>query len=485
MGLRCGIDLGTTYSSISWFDGDNHRVETIDLDSADGAKMIRSVVYYPGPGEAPVVGDAAVNAARRFPDRVVAGIKRSMGTSYTVPPIDGVPRTPPEVSAEILRALVRDAQRFLGEEFREVVITVPAYFGDNERAATLEAGRLADLEVVALLSEPIAAALAFAVEKVADIVNKSMLVYDLGGGTFDVTLIHVTAAPDDQGRIGLKAEVLCKDGYIELGGMDWDRALAELVGEKLERAHQVNVWADPRNAALLLENSEKAKRHLSRASTASIIADLEHHQVNVSSAELEERTRDLLLQTQMLVERVLDEAERGHGISRDEVGVLLTGGSTRMPMVKSMIAGLTGRPPLVHRNPDLLVSIGAAYWAHLLREGASVPVMVPDAQGRGQPRQVSVQQRDLIEIAAYSVGVEVLRMDAQGRLDRVNAVLIPKGARYGKVFEKEFQTSLDGMTEIPVVLYKGESSDPGECEPLLEFTIMGLPPGAPRANSSE
>ncbi|HEX3990748.1 MAG TPA: Hsp70 family protein, partial [Acetobacteraceae bacterium] len=196
MPVRCGIDLGTTYSSISWFDPYNNRVDTIDLETADGAKVIRSVVYYPGQGDPVVVGETAWNARQQFPERVVVGIKRSMGMGYRTAAIDGVEYTPPQVSAEILKVLARDAQAYLGEEVKDVVITVPAYFGDNERAATLEAGQLAGLNVLALLPEPHAAALAFAVDKVADIVDRYLLVYDLGGGTFDVTLIHATTVRD-------------------------------------------------------------------------------------------------------------------------------------------------------------------------------------------------------------------------------------------------------------------------------------------------
>ncbi len=185
-----GIDLGTTYTSISYYEENSADVKTIDLvESADGLKTLRSVVYFPGSGEDPVVGSSAWNAYRQFPDRVVVGIKRSMGTGFTLN-MDGVDLTPQMISAEILKTVVRDAEGFLGEEMKDVVITVPAYFGDAERAATEEAGRLAGLNVLRLLPEPHAAALAYSIEKVANIIDRYLLVYDLGGGTFDVTLIH-------------------------------------------------------------------------------------------------------------------------------------------------------------------------------------------------------------------------------------------------------------------------------------------------------
>jgi molecular chaperone DnaK len=150
MAVHCGIDLGTTYSSISWFDSYNNRVDVVDLETADGQKIVRSVVYYPEGGQPPVVGNTAWNASKQFPDRVITGVKRSMGTDYKAV-VDGEEYTPQQVSAEILKAVIRDAQVYLAEEVKDVIITVPAYFGDNERAATEEAGKLAGLNVLGLL----------------------------------------------------------------------------------------------------------------------------------------------------------------------------------------------------------------------------------------------------------------------------------------------------------------------------------------------
>ncbi|MGE0129082.1 MAG: Hsp70 family protein [Blastocatellales bacterium] len=482
MAVRCGIDLGTTYSAISWYDGYNNRVDTIDLESADGAKTIRSVVYYQGANDAPVVGDTAWNAARHSPERVITGIKRSMGAAYKTAPIDGAEYTPQQVSAEILKTLVKDAQTFLGEEVKDVIITVPAYFGDNERAATEEAGRMAGLNVLGLLPEPHAAALAYSVEKVADITDKYLLVYDLGGGTFDVTLIHAKTESDAGNALNLKIETLCKDGNASLGGLDWDRALAEIVAEKVMQSDGVDVWQDPKNEAVLLDNCEKAKRHLTRTNSVPIVADLANHQAEVTAAEFEDRTRDLLLQTQMLLERVVEDAERQHGIGKDKIEVMLTGGSSRMPMVKRMIEGVMGRPPLQHRNLDLLVTIGAAYWARLLEEGAPVYVPDPDPPDDDKGKMIPMTVGGLTDTALYAVGVEVLRPDGQGKVARFNSVVVPAGARYGEEFEKEFRTAEDNMTEIPVALHKSDAdtTDIDQCEPLMTFTITGLPSGRPR-----
>lgn len=485
MAVRCGIDLGTTYSAISWYDAYNNRVDTIDLvETADGQKIVRSVVYYPGEGQAPVVGDTAWTAARQSPERVISAIKRAMGTAYRTPPIDGVEYTPQQVSAEILKAVAMDAQIFLGEEVKDVIITVPAYFGDNERAATKEAGELAGLNVLGLLPEPHAAALAYSVEKVATIEDRHLLVYDLGGGTFDVTLISATTTTDTGNAINLKIETLCKDGNRELGGLDWDRALAEIVAEKVMQEHSVDVWQDAKDEHILLDNCEKAKRHLSRINNISIVADLAGNEVDVSVSEFEDRTRDLVLTTQMLLEQVLEDAEKEHDVSKDQIDVLLTGGATKMPMIRNMIEGVMGKPPLQWGNPEQHVTIGAAYWAHLLQLESDpppqpIPRPVPTGDGDFETKDVSVERGGLTDIGK-AAGVEVLRPDDQDQLARFNSVIVPDGARYSETFEKEFRTSEDGMTEIPVVLYEGASSNLDDCERLMEFTIVGLPSGRPK-----
>ncbi len=473
-----GIDLGTTYTSISYYDENSVDVKTIDLvELADGLKTLRSVIYYPGPGEAPVVGSSAWNAYRQFPDRVVVGIKRSMGSSFTLS-MDGVDLIPQVISAEILKTVVRDAEGFLGEEMKDVVITVPAYFGDAERAATEEAGKLAGLNVLGLLPEPHAAALAYSIEKVANIVDRYLLVYDLGGGTFDVTLIHATTSPDVaavSNQTNLKIETLCKDGNAALGGLDWDRLLAQLVADKVLAQFGTDILLDPMNEPVLLDNCEKAKRDLSRISQVAIVADMLGHQVTVSRSEFETATSDLLMQTEALLEQVLADAEAQHGLAKRDVDVMLTGGSSKMPMVKQMIERVMGKPPFTHKNPELLVTMGAAYWAYLLQEGATIPVPGPGPDGPTDVKVIS-----LTDAARYAIGVEVVRPDGQGGYKRFNSVVVPAGAIYGQEFVKEFRTAEDGMTEIVVALYKGDAAEIDQSEYLAEALISGLPPDRPR-----
>lgn len=478
MGLRCGIDLGTTYSAISWYDSANNRVETVDLEAADGNKIIRSVVYYPGAGSSPVVGDTAWNAAKAYPERVIVGIKRAMGTDFKTAPMDGVQYTPEQVSAEILRVLVRDAQTFFAEEVRDVVITVPAYFGDSERAATEEAGKIAGLNVLGLLPEPHAAALAYSIAKVTAIEDRHLLVYDLGGGTFDVTLIHATKEKQVDGTTKLKIDTLCKDGNAQRGGLDWDRVLLDIVAEKARQEYGIDVTQDAKNEAIVLDNCEKAKRDLSRTDEVIIAADQAGHQVKINVREFEDRTSSLLLETQLLLEKVLADAEKQYGIGKDQIDVMLSGGATKMPMVRKMIERVTGKPPLQHGNPELLVTIGAAYWAHLMEAG-QVIVPVPKKGDGIQQEIIVVEPGGLTDVSVYAVGVEVVQYDAGGRESYSNAVVIPAGARYNQTYEREFYTVRPGQTEVMIRLYKGESPNLSECERLMDFWIRGLPPGRP------
>jgi molecular chaperone DnaK (HSP70) len=495
--LRCGIDLGTTFSAISWYDDLNRRVVSVHLNTiADGLQVVPSVVYFPEQGE-PIVGKVAANARKQFPDRVVVAIKRSMGdATYKFGPVDGREHTPQEVSAEILKALVRDARDDLGEEVTDVVITVPAYFGDNECNATKEAGELAGLNVIALLPEPHAAALAYSVEKADDvsqdqtvqIANKYLLVYDLGGGTFDVTLIHTASESTGTNALDLNIKTLAKRGNAHRGGLDWDDALAGVVAEKIMAEHGVDVRAEPRNDVFLLENSEEAKRHLSASSPAYVLANMGQYQAEVSRAEFEDATRNLLLETRMLLEEVLDEAEQQHGLKRDDITIMLTGGATKMPMVREMIEEVTARPPLQYGNPELLVANGAAYWAHLLQEGEAgegqaapptivQPVRTEDGEVEELEVTVSAGQEGLVDTIPYSVGVEVLRMDSDGSRQAYNSVVIPCNSQRGQSFEKVFYKSDDGMSQIRIVLYMmygGETESIDECERLAEFLITGL-----------
>lgn len=496
-----GIDLGTTYSAISWYDAENKRLVNIELvEAADGAKEIRSVVYYPGTGQPPVVGETAWNAARQSPERVIRLIKRAMGTDYKWPPIDGVEHTPPEVSAEILKVLLKEAQAYVGEEIKDAVVTVPAYFGEAERAATLEAGRLAGLNVLQVLDEPHAAALAFAIDRASEVMDRHLLVYDLGGGTFDVTLIHAAAVPTSEG-IDLKIETLCKEGKRELGGADWDRAMSQMVAEKVMQEHGVDVLQDPKNEAILLDNCERAKRDLGKISEVTVSAGISGHQVRITRDDFEDRTRDLLMTTEMLIDIVLDDAKKSgktvlaeqeqqldetekDRILKERIEILLVGGSSKMPMVRRMLTAKMGKPPLQHGNPNLLVTSGAGYKAHLLQAGATVVTNVIQPDGTTQKEEVGITE--VLDIAAHAIGIGAIKVDGDGVPRTVNGVVLPAGTKYGdEPIKKLYQTTEDGMTDIPIVLYQGDSPDVDQCRRLMTFTISGLPPGRPKGQLVE
>lgn len=502
MNRRCGIDLGTTYSAISWYDDFNHSVVTIDLETADGKAIIPSVVYYETAGNI-IIGESALNAKLQYPERVIDAIKRSMGDDYKTPLIDGKEYTPQQVSAEILKVLKHDAELFLGEPLTDVVISVPAYFGDRQRQATKEAAKLAGLNVLELIPEPHAAALAFAVDRIKDVENQNIIVYDLGGGTFDVTLIMTEKEDLGSGLTGLRIKTLVKDGNRHLGGLDWDKVLARLAADKAVEEHGIkDPHIDAKSEALLLKNCEDAKRQISRVNSLLILADLQGHQVEVSRNEFERETADLVQQTESLIEAVLKEAEKSHGLltekrirelesqgtPRDQledkkVRLLLCGGSTRMPMIKDCVTRIMGEEPLHHRNPELLVTTGAAYQAHLIgppktrREGDDKPgEKKPTIDTRNGGVTILPGGGDI----GNAIGVEVVETDGDSKVTRrENVVLIKQGAQYGEVFDQEFGTAFDGMTEIPLVFYEGDSPDPDQCTRLADVTIEGLPPNRP------
>ena len=503
----CGIDLGTTYSAISWYDHENRRVMTVELvNAADNQKVIPSVVYYPQQGS-PVVGDTALNAALQHVDRVAVGVKRSIGTDYQFKTPEGVAYTPQEISAEIIKVLVQEAEACLGEKVTDVVITVPAYFGDNENAATREAGALAGLNVLGLMAEPHAAALAYVVEKAAQINEKDLLVYDLGGGTFDITLIHARLlhirinVPAADGELpSLEMITLCKRGNTCLGGLDWDKALAGLVAQKALEQHGVDVLLDPKNEPFLMQNCEKAKRHLSRTTSCMIVADLAGHAVEVSRQEFEELTAALLFQSECLVEQVLkdaiaifqervgrtgemDPADVDLAYVKSKVDVMLTGGSSKMPMVKAMLKRVLGRDPFFYGNPELLVTIGAAYYAYLLKAGPTPPPPPPPTGGDG--RVVTVEPPPvrtgpiviIVETTMESYGIAALRRTPQGALVEIYAEVLPKNTRYADWHQKEFGKAEDNLTEIEIVVYSGDSHDLSPATRKASFVISGLPAG--------
>lgn len=462
MAKRLGIDLGTTYSSVSYVEGDH--VETIELEAANGGKFLPSVVYYPQDGSDPVVGVAAKHQNQLYPDRVVELIKRSMGDQEYRHEASG--KTPPEVSSEILKTLKREARDYLGEEVEDVVITIPAYFGEYERAHTREAAELASLNPLALLPEPHAAALAYSVENAAKIEDRHLLVYDLGGGTFDTTLIHVTRK---KARTGpqIAIETVEKAGDKRCGGADWDRALFGIVTRALAKSYDYDATGDPRSEAVLLDKCEATKRDLSKATSAILVGEDAVHEVEVTRVAFRRAVRDLLYSTQTSLELVLHKAEQ-KGIAKDDITVMLCGGSSNMPMVRNMIKKVMGTRPMTHKNPELLVTVGAAYWAQLVTGEA-----VETEKG-----QVSIESGGLMDSAVSGIGVSLSR-DFGPEAEKYVRTIIPAEAKYdGKEFSIEVVTLFNGQTSVSLPFYEGNSEDIEECKFLGVFTLTELPRGA-------
>ena len=497
--MKCGIDLGTTFSVISWYDEMNQRLVTIDLNCEDGQRILRSVVYYPGQDKEPVVGQIALNEKKNQPDKVVVGVKQSMGrTDWKFEPGDGEAYTPAQVSAEVLKTLISEAQQFLAEEVEELVVTVPAYFEEAQKNDTLEAAVLAGIpkDRVRLLEEPQAAALAYCIANATSIDDDHFLVYDLGGGTFDVVLIHAKTVEDGDNK-RLAVDTLIKAGNAHLGGLQWDEKLAEVVVEKLKSEHDVDPTEDGQDEAILMKNCEDAKRALTRTSPVQVVGDRQLHQAEVTVAEFEDATSPLLFETRQLLEQVLDDAEQKHQVARDGVRVLLTGGSTRMPMVSKMVEEVTGKPPLTHGNPDLLVSMGAAYWAYVcppseseVDEGGDTPSAPPPAPAEikvtkkdddGTVRTSSITVAPVNTVTHYAVGIECTRQNAQGAREWYNVVMIPEGSKTGhdSDVEREFFKTEDGMKEVQITLYKSseDTEDLEECTQMARFVIGPLPDG--------
>ncbi|HID93775.1 MAG TPA: Hsp70 family protein [bacterium (Candidatus Stahlbacteria)] len=490
-----GIDLGTTFSAIGRYDEERRLVDIAELENADGRRILRSAVYYEEGGNI-VVGDTAVNAARQYPDRVITNIKRAMGSDWKKT-IDEQKLTPAKVSAEILKALKRDGETYFSKVIEDVVITVPAYFGDAQRFATEEAAKEAGLNVIRLLTEPCAAALAFAIDQIEEIAGKNILVYDLGGGTFDVTLIQPKHNGPEKGIIALKIGTLLKDGDRELGGTDWNEKLIEFVAQRCKEQYDFDPQLEPVDEAILKENCEKAKRDLSRAQKVSILCDTKGHQVEVNREKFEELTLARLEETKHRLENVLKQAE-DKGIKRDKISVLLCGGATAMPMVEKMITEVMGKPPLRHRHPELLVVRGAAYAAFLGQEVEAEPEPGEEKEGipkkeqshivvkyKGKDTKIQLPPEEGLTDVGKPIGVEVIDESDPTKQKTKVACVIENNAPTGEIYEKPFYTISEGQTEVDIVIHEAKRENDGNeesldrWERLAKVSISGLPPARP------
>jgi molecular chaperone DnaK len=436
-----GIDLGTTYSAIAQVN--KHGVPEI-LHNAEGDRITPSVVLFDNADI--IVGNYAKQAAVAYPEQIVDFVKRQMGDPDYRFAYGEQTYSPEKLSSFIIGKLKHDAELRLGHPVEQAVITVPAYFGDQQRRATLKAGELAGLEVLQLLNEPTAAAFAYGLANMGK--DMKLLVFDLGGGTFDVTLAEIA---------GREINVLATNGDHKLGGMDWDEALITHAAARFHKAHGMDPLEDIASYHDLRQKCVSAKLSLSRRPKVNLFFD---HQGKVlreeiSQALFEDLTSPLLSRCEALTRDVLEDARMR---ARDVDVVLLAGGSTRMPMVRAMVADMFGKDAATDINPDECVALGAGLTAAL-----------ESARRTGSKPPVDIRTHD---VTSHSLGMVVYKDDGLK-----NSQVIRRNTRIPcDRTRDDYVTTHDGQSTMDLWLVQGESEDPLECNALGHFEFFGLTP---------
>jgi molecular chaperone DnaK len=446
MARAVGIDLGTTNSAVAVLEGGEPTI----IANAEGGRTTPSVVAFSKGGEV-LVGEIAKRQAVTNVDRTIRSVKRHIGTDWKSPEIDGKTYTAQEISARILQKLKRDAEAYLGEDVTDAVITVPAYFDDHERQATKEAGEIAGLNVLRIINEPTAAALAYGLDKGKE--DELILVFDLGGGTFDVSLLEVGKDPED----GFSTiQVKATSGDNMLGGDDWDERIVNHLLTTVKNTSGVDLSKDKIAMQRLRDASEQAKKELSSSTSTNVSLQYLsmsengpiHLEETISRAQFEQLTKDLLDRTRQPFQNVIKDA----GISINDIDhVVLVGGSTRMPAVSSLVKELAGKEPNKGVNPDEVVAVGAALQAGVLK---------------GERKDVL-----LIDVTPLSLGIET------------------KGGLFTKLIERNtaiptkrsevFSTAEDNQPSVLIQVFQGEREIAQHNKALGTFELSGIAP-APR-----
>jgi molecular chaperone DnaK len=461
-GKLVGIDLGTTFSAIASLDDHG---QPITLPNRDGDMLTPSAVLLLDDGSA-VVGQAALDVALEQPDRVATLIKRRMGHPTFGRLVAGREFRPETLSAIILRKLVQDAELRLGPIGR-AVITVPAYFDDTRRKATKDAGRIAGLDVLDILDEPTAAALAYSLQQTRGMPapsqeQRTVLVYDLGGGTFDVTLVRLSQQ---------RFQTLAIEGDVRLGGKDWDDRIVDRVAELFQRQTGVDPRSDPQALVNLASAAERAKRTLSKLpqTTITCMHSGQVLTVPLSRADFESLTRDLLVRTRLTTQQLLRQA----GLTWERVDrVLLVGGSTHMPMTGQMLQELTGKVP----DNSLAVS-------EVVARGAALHAGIVAAHDFGEELLLEEGAREVlsqvveINVNAHSLGIEVKQNH-----ERFNDILIPKNTQLPTAASRVYCTVVENQSRVRVKVLQGEATQADACISIGECWIEGLPSNLPKSS---
>ncbi len=438
MGKVIGIDLGTTNSCVAVMEGG----EPVVIANQEGNRTTPSVVAFSKTGER-LAGQVAKRQAITNPERTIISIKRDMGTDRKVK-IDDKSYTPQEISAMILQKLKTDAESYLGETVSQAVITVPAYFSDAQRQATKDAGKIAGLEVLRIINEPTAAALAYGLDKEHD---QKILVFDLGGGTFDVSILEIGDGV---------FEVLATNGNNRLGGDDFDQRVMDYLADEFKRENGIDLRNDKMAMQRLKEAAEKAKIELSGVTTSNInlpfiTADAsgpKHLDVTLSRAKFDEITSDLVDKTMDPTKKAMSDA----GLNPSEIDkILLVGGSTRIPAVQDAVKKYLGKDPFKGINPDECVAVGAAIQAGVLSG--------------------EVKDLLLLDVTPLSLGIETL--------GGVCTKLIERNTTIPSKKSQVFSTAADGQTSVDIHVLQGEREMAAYNKTLGRFQLTGIPP-APR-----
>ena len=432
-----GIDLGTTNSCVAVMEGG----QPVVIANAEGVRTTPSVVAFSKTGER-LIGEPAKRQAVTNADKTISSIKRHMGTEYRVT-IDDKKYSPQEISAMILQKLKADAESYLGEKVTEAVITVPAYFNDAQRQATKDAGKIAGLDVKRIINEPTAAALAYGLDNGKE---QKIMVYDLGGGTFDVSIIEI-----GDGVI----EVLATSGDNKLGGDDFDQRITDYMLSEFKRTEGVDLSNDNMALQRLKEAAEKAKKELSSATTTNINLPFitatsegpKHFDMNLTRAKFDELTHDLVERTAAPVQNALRDA----GLSASELGqVLLVGGSTRIPAVQDKVKQLTGKEPSKNLNPDECVALGASIQGGKLAGDAGAGEIL------------------LLDVTPLSLSIETMGGVATRLIERNTTIPTKKS--------QIFSTAADNQTAVDINVVQGERQFARDNKSLGQFRLDGIPP---------